>query len=77
MTMLELSRTYQDSAELLRLRIQDLRAARKEAVDKEEARRLQIRMDALAPLLQEARELAFLTAHYYDRRYRGSGRYTF
>jgi len=76
MTMLELSRTYQDSAELLRLRIQELRASRKRAADKEEARRLQIRIDALAPLLRETRELAYLTAHYYDRRYRGSGRYT-
>jgi len=76
MTMLELSRTYQDSAELLRLRIQELRASRKRTADKEEAHRLQSRIDALAPLLREARELAYLTAHYYDRRYRGSGRYT-
>ncbi len=76
MTLLELSRTYQDSAELLRRRIQELRATMKRSADKEEARRLQARVNALAPLLREARELAYLTAHYYDRRYRGSGRYT-
>jgi len=76
MTMLELSRTYQDSAELLRQRIQELRASLKQSADREESRRLQSRINALTPLLREARELAYLTAHYYDRRYRGSGRYT-
>ncbi len=76
MTMLELSYTYQDSAELLRRRVQELRASLKRTADREEARCLQARVNALTPLLRETRELAYLTAHYYDRRYHISGRYT-
>lgn len=77
MTLLELSVSYRDSAELLRVRIRELRRAAREAETTEEARCLQRRVNALLPLLRETRELADLTAHYYDRRYRGNGRYTF
>ena len=65
MTLLEISWTYQSSA-----------AARKESADPEERRRLEQRERDLAPLLREARELQKLTAHYYDRRYQRSGKYT-
>ncbi len=76
MTLLELSVSYRDSAELLQVRIRELRAAAREAETAEEARSLLRRVSALLPLLRETRELADLTAHYYDRRYRRNGRYT-
>ncbi len=76
MTLLEISVSYRDSAELLRIRIRELRDAAREAETAEEARGFQRRISALLPLLRETRELADLTAHYYDRRYRRNGRYT-
>ncbi len=53
-----------------------LRTARKESEDPEERRRLEQRERDSTPLLREARELQKLTAHYYDRRYQRSGKYT-
>lgn len=76
MTLLEISWTYQSSAAALKERIVLLRQARKESEDPEERRRLEQRERDLAPLLREARELQKLTAHYYDRRYQRSGKYT-
>ena len=67
MTLLEMSVQYSDSAARLRTRIAELRALRRAAQSESEARELQARINALLPLLQEARELAALTAHYYDR----------
>ena len=63
MTLLEMSAVYADSAAALRLRIAELRA-------------LRARIAALDPLLREARALAELTAHYYDRSYRKHEKYT-
>ena len=63
MTLLEMSAVYADSAAALRLRIAELRA-------------LRARIAALDPLLREARALAKLTAHYYDRSYRKHEKYT-
>ena len=76
MTLLEISWAYQSSAAALKERIVLLRTARKESEDPEERRRLEQRERDLAPLLREARELQKLTAHYYDRRYQRSGKYT-
>lgn len=76
MTLLELSNTYQDSALLLQGRIQNLRLAVRETADPETARQLRSRISALEPLLREMRELAVLTAHYYDRGYHRSEKYT-
>ena len=67
MTLLEMSVQYAESAAALRLRIAELRAEERAAPDTLTARRLHARINALLPLLQEARELAALTAHYYDR----------
>ena len=67
MTLLEMSVQYAASAAALRLRIAQLRAAERAAPDALTARALKARIHALLPLLQEARELAALTAHYYDR----------
>ena len=76
MTLLELSTTYLDSADLLRTRIRELRLAQREAVDPEVVRQLQSRISALGPLLKEMRELAALTAHYYNRGYHRNEKYS-
>ena len=76
MTLLEMSAVYADSAAALRLRIAELRAAMGALSDPEELRALRARIAALDPLLREARALAELTAHYYDRSYRKHGKYT-
>lgn len=69
MTLLEMSVLYADSAAAIRLRITELKAAERQA-DREAARLLRQRIAELEPLLRDARELAFRTAHYYDRRAR-------
>ena len=76
MTLLEMSAVYADSAAALRLRIAELRAAMGALSDPEELRALRARIAALDPLLREARALAELTAHYYDRSYRNHEKYT-
>lgn len=76
MTLLEMSAVYADSAATLRLRIAELRAAMGALSDPEELRALRARIAALDPLLREARALAELTAHYYDRSYRKHEKYT-
>ena len=76
MTLLELSAVYADSAAARRLRIAELRAAMGALSDPEELRALRARIAALDPLLREARALAELTAHYYDRSYHKHEKYT-
>lgn len=76
MTLLELSEVYQDHAKLLKLRITQLREARKKQIDPEAVFQLERRITDLEPLLREARELAVLTAHYYDRGYHKNEKYT-
>ena len=69
MTLLEMSAAYADSAAVIRVRIAELRTAARAQSDPEAARELWRRIEALTPLLRECRELANLTAHYYDRSY--------
>ena len=76
MTLMELSVQYEDSAAAIRGRIAQLRIAEQEQTDADAARSLRLRIEALVPLLREARELAVLTAHYYDRSYHKHERYT-
>lgn len=76
MTLLEMSGFYADSAALIRTRMAELRAAERAATDPEAARRLRARAEALRPLLRESRELAVLTARYYDRSYHKYEQYT-
>ena len=76
MTLLEMSVYYADSAALIRTRIAELRMAERMAADPETARRLHVRVENLRPLLREMRELAILTARYYDRSYRKHEKYT-
>lgn len=76
MTLLEISAAYAESAGKLRLRIAQLRAAERAATDPETARRLRLRVESLQPMLREMRELAILTARYYDRSYHRYDKYT-
>ncbi|WP_325200334.1 hypothetical protein [Oscillibacter sp.] len=68
MTLLEMSASYRSSAAAIHGRIVELRVLERAQADPEAAFRLRRRIDELTPLLREARELAALTAHYYDRR---------
>lgn len=76
MTLLKMSVDYADSAALIRTRIAELRAAERAETDPDAARRLRLRIETLRPLLQEMRELAVLTARYYDRSYHKHEKYT-
>ena len=76
MTLLEMSLAYQASASAIYGRIVELRSLERTAVDPEASFRLRRRIDELMPLWREARELAALTAHYYDRSYHKHEKYT-
>ena len=67
---------YADSAALIRTRMAELRAAERAETDPDAARRLRLRIETLRPLLRETRELAVLTARYYDRSYHKHEKYT-
>ena len=76
MTMLELSRSYEEAAALLRKRLYLLRKALAVSKDPEESWQLKRRIAELTPILTQMNELADLTAHYYDRGYWRSEKYT-
>lgn len=76
MTLLEMSAVYLDSAAALHDRITELRNAAKSEKDPDALFHLRCRIDALMPLWRESRELAALTAHYYERSYHRHEKYT-
>ena len=71
-----MSGLYTESAAAIRQRIAELRRSAREQDSEEESRALRRRIAELTPLLQETRELAALTARYYDRSYHRHERYT-
>ena len=75
MTLLEMSAAYRCSAAAIHGRIVELRALERAQEDAEAAFRLRRRIDELTPLWREARELAALTEHYYDRSYHKHEKY--
>ena len=76
MTMLELSRCYEEAAVPLRARLRQLRQLLAQTQDPEEIFHLKRRIQELTPMLTQMNELAELTAHYYDRGYSRSEKYT-
>lgn len=76
MTLRELSPAYREAAQLLRLRISQLRKAMKETEDPEEKWHLRRRILDLKPILTQMEELADLTEHYYDKGYWRDEKYT-
>lgn len=76
MTLLEMSREYRASAEIIHARVVELRALERAQTDAESARRLRRRIVELMPMWREMRELAVLTGRYYDRSYHKNEKYT-
>ena len=76
MTLQEMSREYEASAALLRARLRLLRQKMAEEDDPEEIWHLKRRIAELTPMLTQMNELADLTAHYYERGYYRSAKYT-
>ena len=76
MTLKEMSPEYENSAALLRARLRQLRQALAVEEDPEEAWHLRRRIAELTPMLTQMNELADLTAHYYERGYWRSEKYT-
>ena len=76
MTLQELSAQYEAAAVPLRARLSLLRKLLAQATDSEEVWHLQRRIAELTPMLTQMNELAELTAHYYDRGYYRSEKYT-
>jgi len=76
MSLAELSTAYEDSAQLLRQRMKELRQQLRQTDDPEEQWHLKRRLAELTPILTQMNELAELTAHYYDRGYWRSEKYT-
>ena len=76
MTLEELSRCYEEAAVPLRARLRLLRQMLADAEDPEEIWHIKRRIAELTPMLTQMNELAELTAHYYDRGYYRSEKYT-
>ena len=76
MTLEELSRCYEEAAVPLRARLRELRCLLSETTDPEETWHIKRRIAELTPMLTQMNELAELTAHYYDRGYYRSEKYT-
>ncbi len=72
----EMSREYEKSAALLRARLRQLRQELAVAEDPEDIWHLKRRIAELTPMLTQMNELAELTAHYYERGYYRSAKYT-
>ena len=76
MTLLELSEQYRVQAVILRERMTLLRSRQQETWDEDERLQLANRLRLLQAMQREARELAALTEHYYDRGYCRNAKYT-
>ena len=76
MTLRELSECYEAAAVPLRARLRQLRQQLSLAEDADEVWHLKRRIAELTPMLTQMNELADLTAHYYDRGYYRSEKYT-
>lgn len=76
MTLKEMSACYEESALLLRTRLKQLRRALEHETDPDAIWHLKRRIADLTPMLTQMNDLAELTAHYYDRGYYRSEKYT-
>ena len=76
MTLAELSKCYEAAAIPLRARLRELRILLARTEDPEEIWHIKRRIAELTPMLTQMNELAELTAHYYERGYYRSEKYT-
>lgn len=77
MTLKALSTGYKESAQLLRVRLRQLRQELARAEDPEEIWHIKRRIAELTPMLTQMNELAELTERYYEKGYYRSKKYTF
>ena len=76
MTLREMSVEYRAQAQVLQGRIKELKTLRKTLQEEEERLRVDHRIHTLQLIWREARDLAVLLEHYYERGYRRNERYT-
>ena len=74
--MKNLSKSYRESANLIRERLRFLRELRNRTGNREEKEKINRRIRELTPILTQMNELAELTEHYYDRGYWRGDKYT-
>ena len=75
MTLYELSLEYTAGADLLKARIDQLRAQLAQTENEQTRLNLTRRIRTLTTMWRQTREIAQLTAHYYDRGYRRNAHY--
>ncbi len=76
MTLAQISKEYEASARLLKVRLGLLRRQLAQTRDPEEIWHLKRRIAELTPMLTQVNELAELTARYYERGYYRNEKYT-
>ena len=76
MTLAQISKCYEEAAIPLRRRLKELRQMLAQTEDPEEIWHIKRRIGELTPMLTQMNELAELTAHYYERGYYRSEKYT-
>ena len=76
MTLAQISKCYEEAAVPLRRRLKELRQMLTQTEDPEEIWHIKRRIGELTPMLTQMNELAELTAHYYERGYYRSEKYT-
>lgn len=76
MTLKELSKEYRSHAVSLATRLKEVEQLSQAPCDSKEKSKLEERIRILSAMLREARELAHLTEHYYERGYQRNGKYT-
>ena len=69
MTLAQLSVEYRSHAAVLKKRIEELQQRMKNSRTKQERLELERRIRLLTAMYRDAKELAALTEHYYDRGY--------
>lgn len=67
MKLAEMSPLYEDSARRIQVRMEELCLRLRTTEDPDSVRCLRQRLTELRPMLRQCRQLARLTAHYYDR----------
>ena len=67
MKLAEMSPLYEDSARRIQVWMEELRLRLRTTEDPDSVRCLRQRLTELQPMLRQCRQLARLTAHYYDR----------
>ncbi len=75
MTLRELSGAYRAAAQLIRVRLRELRIEMKHERDPERMFWLKRRTAVLTEMLRQMNELAELTEHYYERGYYRNEKY--